>query len=90
MNQNALKNLENCQTPITGHIDAIQIRNVSVHILGYKPGAEKVKAVNQLTIYTLALASRTKLAVKDLKCAWFDDKHYFEFYPLHAVYKRRH
>jgi hypothetical protein len=42
-------------------------------------------ALRLLTIYTLALASRTKLAVRDFKCAWFDDKNYCEFFPLHAV-----
>jgi hypothetical protein len=31
-------------------------------------------------INALALASRTKLAVKDFKCVWFDEKNYFEFY----------
>jgi ATP-dependent exoDNAse (exonuclease V) beta subunit len=80
--------LDGYQTPITGHIDILQIRNGLIHILDYKPEAEKVNAINQLTIYALALASRTKLAVKDFKCAWFDDKHYYEFFPLHAVYKR--
>ncbi len=79
---------ENYRTPITGHIDILQIRNGLIHILDYKPDAEKVNAVNQLTIYALALASRTKLAVKDFKAAWFDDKSYFEFYPLHAVYQK--
>lgn len=82
-------NLDNYQTPITGHIDALQIMNGLIHILDYKPDADKVKAVHQLTIYALALASRTKLAVKDFKCAWFDDKHYFEFFPLHAVYPNK-
>ncbi len=77
---------EGCNTPITGHIDVLQVRNGMVHILDYKPDAEKVNAVNQLTIYALALASRTKLSVKDFKCAWFDDRNYFEFFPLHAVY----
>jgi transposase-like protein len=79
---------ENYRTPITGHIDILQIRNGSIHILDYKPEASKVNAVNQLTIYALALASRTKLAVKDFKCAWFDGKSYYEFYPLHCVYKK--
>jgi ATP-dependent exoDNAse (exonuclease V) beta subunit len=69
-----------------GHIDILQIRNGLIHILDYKSEADKTNAVNQLTIYALALASRTKLAVKDFKCAWFDEKNYFEFYPLHAVY----
>ncbi len=57
------------RTPITGHIDLLQIRNGLIHILDYKPEAEKANAVNQLAIYALALASRTKLAVKDFKCA---------------------
>jgi len=35
------------------------------------------------------LASRTKLALKDFKCAWFDQDNYYEFFPLHAVYKRK-
>jgi len=76
---------ENYKTPIIGHIDILQIRNGLICILDYKPEARKVNAVNQLTIY--ALASRTKLAIKDFKCAWFDEKNYFEFYPLHAVYR---
>jgi ATP-dependent exoDNAse (exonuclease V) beta subunit len=79
---------ENYRTPISGHIDILQIRNGLIHILDYKPGAEKANAVNQLTIYALALASRTKLAVKGFKCAWFDEKNYFEFFPLHAVYAK--
>lgn len=86
--KNFVFNFENYQTPITGHIDVLQIRNGLIHILDYKPEANKVNAVNQLTMYALALASRTKLAVKDFKCAWFDDKNYFEFFPLHAVYPK--
>jgi hypothetical protein len=30
-------------------------------------------------------ASRTRLPVKVLKCAWFDEKDYFEFFPLQAI-----
>lgn len=80
-------NLENYQIPVTGHIGVMQIKNGLIHILDYKPEAEKVKAIHQLTTYALALASRTKLAVKD-KCAWFNDRHYFEFFPLHSVYPK--
>ena len=80
---------ENYRTPITGHIDILKIRNGIIHILDYKPNTERVNAVNQLTIYALALASRTKLAVKDFKCAWFDDKSFFEFFPLHGVYSKK-
>jgi hypothetical protein len=37
----------------------------------------------------LALAARTKTPVKDFKCAWFDDRNYYEFFPLKAVYEKR-
>lgn len=77
------------KTPITGHIDVVQVRNGQIHVLDYKPEAGKVNAVNQLTTYALALASRTKLMVKDFRCAWFDDQNYYEFAPLHAVYRKR-
>lgn len=86
-------NLENCQTPITGHIDILQVRNGLVHILDYKPDAysrqTQVQAIKQLTIYALALASRTKLALTDIKCAFFDENNYYEFFPFHAVNPRR-
>lgn len=82
-------NLENYKTPITGHIDVLQIRNNMIHVLDYKPEAKKEKkAVKQLTIYALALASKTKLALKDFKCGYFDEKNYYEFFPLHSVYKK--
>lgn len=76
-------------TPITGHIDVLQIRNGLIHILDYKPEAKKINPVEQLTTYALALGSRTKLAVRDFKCAWFDKKNYYEFFPLHAVYRKK-
>ncbi len=76
-------------TPITGHIDILQIRNNLIHILDYKPSAKKEKPVEQLTIYALALASKIKLPLTSFKCAWFDESNYYEFFPLHAVYKLR-
>lgn len=81
-------NLDNYTTPITGHIDILQIRNGLIHILDYKPEADKISPIEQLTIYALALASRTKLALRDFKCAWFDESNYFEFFPLHSVYPK--
>ncbi len=81
--------LADVPTPITGHIDFLQIRNGYIHILDYKPDAHKVNAVCQLTIYALGLASRTKLPLKTFKCAWFDEKHFYEFFPLHAVYPKK-
>ena len=75
--------------PITGHIDLLQARNGLIHLLDYKPKARTVDPVNQLVVYALAFASRTRLPVKLLKCAWFDEQDYFEFFPLQAVKARR-
>lgn len=76
------------EEPITGHIDIVQIRRNAIHVLDYKPNARKEKkAIDQLMVYALALSRRTGLRLFDFKCAWFDDKDYFEFYPLHVVYK---
>lgn len=73
---------------ITGHIDFLQIRNGHIHILDYKPDARKeTHAHVQLTIYALALARRARLPLKFFKCGWFDEKDYFEFFPLQGVYK---
>ncbi len=78
---------------LTGHIDILQLRNGAVHILDYKPGGYKGKegsrAFVQLTLYALALSRLTGLRLYDFKCAWFDENSYFEFFPLHVVYKLR-
>lgn len=72
---------------LTGHIDLVQIRNGQIHILDYKPNAAKEKPLEQLTWYALALSRLTGLRLYEFKCAWFDEKDYFEFYPLHVVKK---
>lgn len=74
---------------ITGHIDVLQVRNGQIHILDYKPKAAKEKPIEQLTIYAMALSRLTGLRMFEFKCAWFDEKDYFEFYPLHVVHKRK-
>jgi len=74
---------------LTGHIDLIQLRNGAVHILDYKPNAAKERPIEQLTLYALAMSRLTGLRLFDFKCAWFDEKNYFEFFPLHVVYKLR-
>lgn len=74
---------------ITGHIDFIQVRNKSIHILDYKPEAHKARPVAQLTFYALALSRLTGLRLFEFKCAWFDEKNYYEFFPLHVVYKKK-
>ena len=56
-------------TPITGHIDIIQIRGDLIHLLDYKPEARKIQPVRQLPIYALALASHTRLPFTLFKCA---------------------
>ena len=83
-------NLDFESDSITGHIDFLQIRNGHIHILDYKPEAKKeAHAHVQLTIYALALARRTALPLKFFKCGWFDERDYFELYPLQAVYRRK-
>lgn len=84
-----LLNPNDFKTPITGHIDLLQIRNNLIHTLDYKPEAEKETPIHQLTIYALALASKTKLPLTMFKCAWFDENNYYEFFPLHAVYEKK-
>ena len=74
---------------ITGHIDILQIRNGMVHIMDYKPSARKAKPIEQLVIYALALSRLTTLRLYHFKCAWFDGEDYFEFFPLHVVYKKK-
>lgn len=74
---------------LTGHIDIVQVRNGAVHILDYKPAAKKEQPINQLTFYALALSRLTGLKLYHFKCAWFDEKSYHEFFPLHVVYKKQ-
>lgn len=73
------------QAALTGHIDVLQIRNGAIHILDYKPGANSERPITQLMVYALALSRRTGLDLFDFVCAWFDEHHYFEFYPRHVV-----
>lgn len=80
--------LSSYTTPITGHIDILQIRNGLIIILDYKPDAENENPTEQLTIYALALSRKLNLPLYYFKCAWFDENDYFEFYPLHAVYEK--
>ena len=81
--------LSSYKTPVTGHIDILQIRNGLIHILDYKPEAEKINAAEQLTIYALALSRKLNLPLYYFKAAWFDEDNYYEFFPLHAVYENK-
>lgn len=67
---------------ITGHIDVVQVRRGNVYIMDYKPGAvREKKAVQQLYQYATALGFRAGIPFERLRCAWFDDRDYFEFRP---------
>jgi len=72
---------------VTGHIDLIQVRNGLVYIMDFKPSASKEKPIEQLTVYALALSRLTGIRLYHFRCAWFDSKNYYEFFPLHVVYK---
>ncbi len=72
---------------ITGHADIIQVRNGLIYPMDYKPSADKEKPIDQLTIYALALSRLTGIRLYHMRCAWFDENNYFEFFPLHVVYK---
>src|ERR1700722_17390359 len=66
---------------ITGHIDFLQVRNGAVHILDYKPDARTNRPFAQLTIYALALTRLAGLRLFDIKCAWWNEDQYCEFFP---------
>ena len=74
---------------ITGHLDFLQVRNGAVHILDYKPDAQTNKPLAQLTIYALALARLTGLKLFDIKCAWFNEHEYCEFFPRALLARAR-
>lgn len=75
--------------PLAGHIDFVQVRNGAVHILDYKPeAAQERHAHEQVLFYALAVSVRAGIKLKDIRCAWFDDKDYFEFFPLPMIYRR--
>lgn len=81
--------IANDSVTVASHIDLVQVRNGMIHLMDFKPNAAKEKPIEQLTWYALALSRLTGLRLYEFKCGWFDDKAYFEFYPLHVVYKLR-
>ena len=79
------KNLRKMPKLLTGHIDVVQIRNGQIHLLDYKPNANKERPIEQLTWYALAMSRLTGLRIFNFTCGWFDEKDYYQFYPLHVV-----
>ncbi len=81
--------IEGHERSITGHLDFLQVRNDAVHILDYKPDARTNKPIAQLAIYALALTIRVPgLKLFDIKCAWFNEDEYNEFFPRTLFAKR--
>ena len=73
--------------PITGHIDIIQQRFGLIHILDYKPDAEKENPTSQLFFYAFALSKRTGIWLRNFRCAWFNENGYYEFNPNEIILK---
>jgi ribosomal protein L37AE/L43A len=75
---------------LTGHIDFLQVRNRAVHILDYKPDARTNRPIAQLTVYALALTKLVPgLRLFDIKCAWFNEEEYCEFFPRTLLARHR-
>jgi hypothetical protein len=75
---------------LTGHIDFLQVRNRAVHILDYKPDARTNRPIAQLTVYALALTKLVPgLRLFDIKCAWFNEEEYCEFFPRTLLARQR-
>jgi hypothetical protein len=58
----------------------LQVRNGAIHILDYKPDARTNKPIAQLAIYALTRLV-PGLRPFDIKCAWFNEQEYCEFFP---------
>ena len=53
-----------------------------MHILDYKPDTRTNKPIAQLAIHALALTIRVPgLKLFDIKCSWFNEEEYNEFFP---------
>jgi ATP-dependent exoDNAse (exonuclease V) beta subunit len=79
--EHGIRLLPEGQAALTGHIDFLQVRNGAVHILDYKPDARTNKPIAQLTLYALALTRLAGVRLFDIKCAWFNEEQYCEFFP---------
>jgi transposase-like protein len=81
---------KNLDLSIAGHIDLIQIKDNLVYIVDYKPDAAREKderVASQLFLYASGLSFRTSIPFDNIRCAWFDDRNYFEFEPKKAKVK---
>jgi transposase-like protein len=74
---------------LTGHIDFLQVRNGAVHILDYKPDARTNRPIAQLMVYAMALTKLAGVRLFDIKCAWFNEDEYCEFFPRAVIARHR-
>lgn len=71
-------------------MDFLQVRNGAVHILGYWPKGRASAPVAQLATQALALTRRVPgLSLFNVKCAWFNEYEYREFFPHMVVAQKR-
>ena len=78
---------KNMDIGVSGHIDILQIRQGRIYILDFKPNAaqeNEQRVVSQLYLYALGLSFRTGIPLRMFRCAWFDEKVYYEFDPAEA------
>jgi transposase-like protein len=67
-------------TPLTGHIDIIQIRNNKLYIMDYKPNLNHPeKYAGQLLAYKEAMHHRTQIPGENIITAVFNEFQYYEF-----------
>jgi len=65
-------------SPLTGHIDLLQVRCGCLYILDYKPDAKhETKAKYQIYLYARALSVRTGISMDKIRLGYFDDKDYY-------------
>ena len=69
--------------PLSGHIDLLQQRFTKIHILDYKPNANRndKATIDQLFLYSLALSKRINVPLRNIVAAYFDENNYFQIQP---------
>lgn len=76
------KELFNEEYPLTGHIDALQVKDQKIWVWDYKPNAHLEKyATTQTYFYALMLSKRTGIPLEKFMCGYFDDKTAYTFNP---------
>jgi len=70
----------NIDTPLTGHIDIIQIKNDTLHIMDYKPNLRHPRHyAGQLMAYKEAIHHRTRISKEKIITAVFNHHSYYEY-----------